>query len=102
MFATLHHRAPHLARSLIHTERKDRGTVQTNDWVGARVHQYAGLTSITGGDRFRIRTYERAARSVAGYPVDLGTLDEKGLREIPNVGASVAAKIEEYLRTGAI
>src|SRR5215467_2112974 len=102
MSATLHDRAPHLARSLIHTERKGRGTVQTNDEVAALLTEYADLTSITGGDRFRIRTYERAARSVAGYPVDLGTLDGKGLREIPNVGASLAAKIEEYLRTGAI
>src|SRR5215472_16188120 len=102
MSAPLHHRAPQLARSLIHTERKDGGTVQTNDEVAALLTEYADLTSITGGDRFRIRTYERAARSVAGYPADLGTLDEKGLREIPNVGASVAAKIEEYLRTGAI
>src|SRR5215471_11575630 len=102
MFATLHHRAPHLARSLIHTERKDRGTVQTNDEVAALLTEYADLTSITGGDRFRIRTYERAARSVAGYPEDVADLDSKGLQQIPNVGASVAAKIEEYLRTGAI
>jgi DNA polymerase (family 10) len=76
--------------------------VQTNDEVAALLTEYADLTSITGGDRFRIRTYERAARSVAGYPEDLDTLDSKGLREIPNVGASLAAKIEEYLRTGAI
>ena len=76
--------------------------MQTNDEVAALLTEYADLTSITGGDRFRIRTYERAARTVAGYPVDLGTLDEKGLREIPNVGASLAGKIEEYLRTGAI
>src|SRR5215831_18667153 len=102
MFATLHHRAPHLARSLIHTERKDRGTVQTNDEVAALLTEYADLTSITGGDRFRIRVYERAARAVAGYRVDLATLDGKGLREIPNVGASLAGKIEEYLRTGGI
>jgi DNA polymerase (family X) len=87
---------------LIHTERRERGTVQTNDEVAALLTEYADLTSITGGDRFRIRTYERAAKSVAGYPEDLDTLDAKGLRQIPNVGASLAAKIEEYLRTGAI
>jgi DNA polymerase (family X) len=76
--------------------------VRTNDEVADLLTEYADLTSITGGDRFRIRTYERAARSVAGYPVDLDTLDGKGLREIPNVGSSLAAKIEEYLQTGAI
>ena len=76
--------------------------MRTNDEVAALLTEYADLTSITGGDRFRIRVYERAARAVAGYPADLATLDGKGLREIPNVGASLAGKIEEYLRTGGI
>ncbi|HYA49710.1 MAG TPA: DNA polymerase/3'-5' exonuclease PolX, partial [Streptosporangiaceae bacterium] len=51
---------------------------------------------------FRVRSYERAARSVAGYPEDVSRLDEAGLRQIPNVGASIAAKIDEQLRTGVI
>ncbi len=76
--------------------------MRTNDEVAALLTEYADLTAITGGDPFRIRVYERAARSVAGHPEDLATLDGKGLRKIPNVGASLAAKIEEYLRTGAI
>jgi DNA polymerase (family 10) len=76
--------------------------MRTNDEVAALLTDYADLTSITGGDRFRIRVYERAARSVAGYPADLATLDAKSLRKIPNVGSSLATKIEEYLQTGAI
>jgi DNA polymerase (family 10) len=80
---TFHHGAPAVARSLTHAERRERPLVRTNDEVAALLTEYADLTSITGGDRFRIRVYERAARSVAGYPVDLGTLDGKGLREAP-------------------
>jgi DNA polymerase (family X) len=76
--------------------------VRVNDEVAALLAEYADLTAITGGDAFRVRTYEKAARSVAGYPEDIGPLDAKGLRQIPNVGASIAAKIEEYLHTGAI
>ena len=75
---------------------------RVNDEVAALLAEYADLTAITGGDAFRVRTYEKAARSVAGYPQDIGPLDAKGLRQIPNVGASIAAKIEEYLHTGAI
>ena len=76
--------------------------MRVNDEVAALLAEYADLTAITGGDAFRVRTYEKAARSVAGYPQDIGPLDAKGLRQIPNVGASIAAKIEEYLHTGAI
>ena len=79
-----------------------RGVARVNDEVAALLAEYADLTAITGGDAFRVRTYEKAARSVAGYPQDIGPLDTKGLRQIPNVGASIAAKIEEYLHTGAI
>jgi len=76
--------------------------VRVNDEVAALLAEYADLTAITGGDAFRIRVYEKAARSVAGYPADLSALGAKGLRQIPNVGSSIAAKIEEYLSTGAI
>ena len=76
--------------------------VRVNDEVAAVLQEYADLMAITGGDAFRVRTYEKAARSVGGYPDDISQLDEKGLRQIPNVGASIAAKIEEYLRTRVI
>jgi DNA polymerase (family 10) len=70
--------------------------------VAGLLAEYADLLAITGEDPFRARVYEKAARSVAGYPQDLTTLDAGGLRQIPNVGSSLAAKIEEYLQTGAI
>jgi len=76
--------------------------VRVNDEVAAVLQEYADLMAITGGDAFRVRTYEKAARSVGGYPDDISQLDEKGLRQIPNVGASIAGKIQEHLRTGAI
>ena len=76
--------------------------VRVNDEVAAVLQEYADLMAITGGDAFRVRTYEKAARSVGGYPDDISQLDEKGLRQISNVGASIAGKIEEHLRTGVI
>jgi DNA polymerase (family 10) len=73
-----------------------------NEQVAELLQEYADLISITGGEAFKARVYERAARSVAGYPDDLAALDAAGLKKIPNVGASLADKIAEYLRDGRI
>ncbi len=73
-----------------------------NEEVAALLREYAELTVITGGDVFRVRNYEKAARSIRGWPADVGQLDLKALRAIPGVGASIAAKIAEFGQTGAI
>jgi DNA polymerase (family 10) len=73
-----------------------------NEEVAGLLREYAELSQITGGDVFRTRNYEKAARSVRGWGEDVGQLDVKGLRVIPGVGASIAAKIAEYLQTGRI
>ena len=75
---------------------------RSNDEVAALFQEYADLISITGGDAFRARTYEKAARSIGGYHADVSTLDVKGLQEIPNVGKSTAQKIIEYFSTGQV
>jgi histidinol phosphatase-like PHP family hydrolase len=76
--------------------------VSTNEEVAALLREYAELLGLTGGDQFRVRSYEKAAKAVAGYPDDLGMLPEKALTKVPGVGSSVAAKIAEYRRTGTI
>ncbi|MFJ3804239.1 DNA polymerase/3'-5' exonuclease PolX [Streptomyces sp. NPDC090088] len=75
---------------------------RSNDEVAALLQEYADLISITGGDAFRARVYEKAARSVGGHHADVATLDLKGLREIPNVGKSIAQKVREYLDSGSV
>ena len=75
---------------------------RVNEEVAALLREYAGLLQISGDDAFRARNYEKAARAVAGYPGDLAGLDAAGLRQVPGVGASIASKIGEYQRTGAI
>ncbi|WKX68949.1 DNA polymerase/3'-5' exonuclease PolX [Streptomyces sp. XD-27] len=76
--------------------------VRPNDEVAALLQEYADLIAITGGDAFKARAYEKAARAIGGYHADVSTLDAKGLREIPNVGKSIADKVVEYLRTGHV
>ena len=73
-----------------------------NEEVAGLLREYAELTQITGGDVFRARNYEKAARSVRGWADDISRLDVKALRAIPGVGASIAAKIAEYRETGSI
>ena len=73
-----------------------------NEEVAALLREYAELLGLTGGDLFRVRSYEKAAKAVGGYPDDLGALPESALTKVPGVGKSVAAKIAEYRRTGRI
>jgi DNA polymerase (family 10) len=73
---------------------------RANEAVEALLQEYADLLAITGGDAFRVRTYERAARSIGGYHADISTLDLKGLQQIPNVGKSTAEKIQEFFANG--
>ena len=73
-----------------------------NEEIAGLLREYAELTQITGGDVFRARNYEKAARSVRGWGDDVGQLDATALRAIPGVGASIAAKIAEYRQSGSI
>lgn len=73
---------------------------RSNDEVAALLQEYSDLLAILGDDSFKARAYEKAARSVGGYHAEVSTLDEAGRRAIPNVGTSVAEKIQDILRTG--
>ena len=73
-----------------------------NDAVASLLREYAELLAITGGDPFRARNYEKAAKAVGGYPGDLDGLGEAALVKIPGVGKSIAGKIAEYQATGGM
>ena len=42
-------------------------TMRSNDVAAEGVQELADLLAISGGDPYRVRAYEKAARSVAGY-----------------------------------
>jgi histidinol phosphatase-like PHP family hydrolase len=71
-----------------------------NQEAAALLREYADLLGLTGGDPFRARNYERAAKAVAGYPGDLAALPDKALTTIDGVGPSIAGKIAEIRKTG--
>ncbi|MFE1248624.1 DNA polymerase/3'-5' exonuclease PolX [Streptomyces sp. NPDC058735] len=76
--------------------------VRPNEEVEALLQEYADLIAITGGEAFKARAYEKAARAIGGYPADVSHLDTAGLKEIPGVGRSIAEKVVEYFRTGRV
>lgn len=52
---------------------------------------------------FRVNAYRKGARAVESLSEDVAAVAARGeLRKIPGVGAGLAEKVEEYLRTGAI
>ncbi len=63
----------------------------------------ADVMEILGEDHFRITTYRKVARIIADTPVDIGELLESGrLEEVPGIGKSSLAKIEQFVHTGRI
>jgi DNA polymerase (family 10) len=75
---------------------------KTNEELEELFQEWSDLILISGGDPFRARAYEKAARAVGAYPKDVRTLDEKELQKIPNVGSHMARRIREYVETGTM
>lgn len=65
--------------------------------------QVADLLEITGGDRFRVNSYRRAARTIEELTQDLAELARRDeLESIQGIGKGTADRIREYLATGQI
>ncbi len=63
----------------------------------------ADILEIKEENPFRIRAYRRAAQNLEALTEDVETLArQERLEEIPGVGADLAGKIVEYLRTGRV
>ncbi|HXX88622.1 MAG TPA: DNA polymerase/3'-5' exonuclease PolX [Acidimicrobiales bacterium] len=75
---------------------------RSNDEAAEALTEFADLLSIIGGEDFKVRAYEKAARAVREYPLDIEDLDEAGLEQIPSVGSHIAAKIRSLRETGRI
>lgn len=71
---------------------------RANDEAAAALEEYAELFALTGGDAFRVRSYQKAAKSIAGFPEDLRQTD---VRTIPGVGEAIALKVQEFLERGS-
>ncbi|MET8333413.1 DNA polymerase/3'-5' exonuclease PolX [Streptosporangium canum] len=71
---------------------------RANDAVASALEEYAELFAMTGGDAFRVRSYQKAAKAIAGFPEDIAAT---AVRSVPGVGEAIAKKVEEYLERGS-
>jgi DNA polymerase (family 10) len=63
--------------------------------------EIADILELKGENRFRIRSYQRAARVVRDMPDDVKSLLASGeITNVPGIGAGLAEKIEEIVKTG--
>ena len=73
----------------------------TNQEVANLLRQIAKILEIKGDSTFRIRAYEEAATRVENLAEPIEDIWKRGeLTNVPGIGESIAAKIEEYLKTG--
>lgn len=70
---------------------------RVNDEAAALLLEYADLFAMNGGDPFRVRSYKKAAESIAEFEADISQVD---VRTIPYVGEAIALKVEEALDRG--
>jgi DNA polymerase (family 10) len=71
----------------------------------ARVFQdISDLLELKGESVFKIRAYQKAARTIEHYPRELATMIEEGedLQSIPGVGEAIATKTTELITTGRL
>lgn len=83
-------------------ERQGEVTIR-NQEVANLLERIADILEIKGDSPYRIGAYRTAAQRIGTMAEDISEVQKRGrLREIPGVGESIAAKIDEYLRTGRL
>ena len=66
-------------------------------------NQMANIMEIIGEDHFRVATYRKVARVIHDCPNDIAAMaTENTLQNLPGIGKSSAAKINEFVHHGAI
>jgi len=75
-----------------------------NSEIAKVFEDMADLLELKGENIFKIRAYQKAARSIEHLPVELEQLvkEDSNLREIPGVGEAIAKKITELVQTGKL
>ena len=74
-----------------------------NSEIAAVFTDIADLLKIKKDNIFKIRAYEKAARSITELPVEVEQLvREDRLKEVPGVGEAINKKITELVNTGRL
>jgi len=73
-----------------------------NQEVAKIFNKIGDILEIKGDNPFRIRAYRRAAQNIDGLAKDVGEMSVEDLRTVPGIGADLAEKIQEYVKTGGL
>jgi DNA polymerase (family 10) len=86
------------------TRRPPTGEAGLNNFDIARLfYEMASLLEARNESVFRIRAYQRGARTLETLTEDVATIAARGdLASLPAIGRDLAARIDEYLATGRI
>jgi len=69
--------------------------------IAAGLRRIARLLGIKGENPYKMQAYERGARALESFAGDFeGFVKQRRLREVPGIGAGLAAAIEEMYTTG--
>ena len=76
----------------------------TNEQIAELFENMGSLLEMKGDTVFKIRAYQRAARTIGQLSSPLATAVENGddLTKIPGVGKAISEKIAEYISTGQV
>ncbi len=76
----------------------------TNDQIAELFENMGALLEMKGDSIFKIRAYQRAARTIEQLPSPLAQAVENGenLTKIPGVGKAISEKIAEFIGTGQV
>ncbi len=77
--------------------------IMKNKEVAEIFKKTAQLLEIKGDNPYRIRAYERASQTIEALTKDIEELAREGkLEKLPGIGADLASKIKEILKTGTL
>ena len=76
-----------------------------NSDIARQFNEIADILELKGRNRFRVRAYRRAARSVEAESKPVAQLyddDPRALEKIPGVGSGIRDKLKEIIETGKL
>ena len=80
-----------------YTDAKGRTRWQRNDWLAERLKELGEFLIIGGYEESHAVVYKRLSYTISRYPASVERLLSEGrLAEIPDVGPTIAALIEEF------
>ncbi len=71
-----------------------------NHEIAKILDEVADMLEVSEDNFFRVRAYRNAARTVHDHPVPLSEMDDKQLKSLPGIGADLAGKLADLIRTG--